>query len=186
MTTEEHWTVKGTAMLIFLNKTCFRGVYREGPNGFNVPFGHYKNPKIFDSEHLETVSELVQGVVFARAAFADSLSGIRPGSFAYLDPPYAPANTTSFVGYTEDGFDEKNHKHLFKMCDDLARDGVSLVMSNADVPLVRTNFPEDRYSTTVISCRRAINSKNPASRANEVIVRSLATAPVAAVVNPSI
>lgn len=173
MTPEERRSPKGSATLIFLNKTCFRGIYREGPGGFNVPFGHYKNPAIYDPDHLLVVSDLIRGVVFRHASFADSLADVRPGSFVYMDPPYAPASATSFVGYTDAGFAEKDHKNLFELCDALSTNGISLVMSNADVPLVRTNFPTDRYMTTVVSCRRAINAKNPASRANEVIVASI-------------
>lgn len=171
-TREERNSPKGTAMFLFLNKTCFRGVYREGPKGFNVAFGHYNKPTVFVRDHLIRVSELVRGVVFRCAKFDESLMDVRPSSFVYLDPPYAPVSRTSFVGYTEDGFDEGKHKQLFGLCNALADGGVYLVMSNADVPFVRNNFPEDRYLTRRISCRRAIDSKNPASRANEIVIQS--------------
>lgn len=171
MSKEEKTSPKGTAHFIFLNKTCFRGVYREGPNGFNVPYGNYSNPTIFDGDHILIVSSLLQRVVFTIQGFEASVSSVGQDDFVYLDPPYAPETSTSFVGYTADGFTEDQHKHLFQMCDGMtAIPNVSFMMSNADVKLVRDNFPQEKYNIEVVNCRRAINSKKPESTTNEVIV----------------
>lgn len=164
---------RAAAMLLFLNKTGFRGMYREGPNGLNIPFGHYVNPGIADTEHLRAVSELLQGVVFTRAGFRDSIAKAVTGDFMYLDPPYAPADAKSFVGYTADGFKEDDHKQLFTLCDEKTAIGVKMLMSNADVPLVKDAFKQPRYNTKIISCRRAINSKDPGKRANEVLITQI-------------
>lgn len=158
------------AMLVFLNKTCFRGVYREGPHGYNVPYGNNKNPGIMDEAHVKEVSQLFQGVVFTEAGFADSLLIAASGDFVYMDPPYAPENATSFVGYTADGFDLAQHKLLFELATGLKAKGIKMSMSNAQVSLVTNAFPAPAYTTKIISAKRAINSKNPESRTNEVLI----------------
>jgi DNA adenine methylase len=172
MTKDERASIVGSATFIFLNKTCFRGVYREGPNGFNVPFGHYKNPGILDEDHMRQVSSLVKDVIFTCQPFTDSLANVLAGDFVYLDPPYAPENDKSFVGYTADGFGLKEHQSLFKGIGDLHTKGAKLLMSNAEVKLVKDTFPEPVYKTKIVSCRRAINSKDPAAKTNEVLIRN--------------
>lgn len=167
---EERTSLVGSAMLLFMNKTCFRGVYREGPKGFNVPFGHYKNPSILDKEHIKEVSLLLKDVVFTNCSFNDALSKITGNDFVYLDPPYAPENETSFVSYTSDGFNLDNHKALFKLCADMKGKNVKLLMSNAEVKLVKDVFQSPTFTTKIISCRRAIHSKEPGTRTNEVLI----------------
>lgn len=168
----EQRSCKGTAYFIFLNKTCFRGVYREGPKGFNVPYGNYKNPSIYDNDHIMIVSELLQNVVFKNQCFEDSLTRVQDCDFVYLDPPYAPENEKSFVGYTVDGFNETMHTTLFDRCASLrAITSVSFMMSNADVSLVRKAFPTEIYEVQVVNCKRSINSKKPGSKTNEVIIK---------------
>ena len=170
LSTEERTSVSASAMLLFMNKTCFRGIYREGPNGFNVPFGNYKKPAILDEDHIRRVSELIKDVVFTSCSFSDALTKIEKDDFVYLDPPYAPENDTSFVSYTADGFGIENHKSLFKECNDMKAKNVNMLMSNADVALVKDAFPSPIYTTKIISCRRAINSKKPGARTNEVLI----------------
>jgi DNA adenine methylase len=171
MTPEEKTMMIGSAMFIFMNKTCFRGVFRVGPNGFNVPYGHPKNPEIINWEHLVDVHNLIQGVVFQCCDFTVPLSntGLTDRDFVYLDPPYAPETETSFVGYTELGFDLEKHNSLFRLCRSMP---AKFVMSNADVKLVRDNFGGDKYKTESILCKRAINSKNPESKTSEVIIKN--------------
>lgn len=164
--------IEHSAMFLFLNKLCFRGVYREGPHGFNVPYGHCKTiPSIFDHENIHELSVLFQEVEFTCAPFTEVLvtkeEETHALNFWYVDPPYAPINQTSFVGYTKDGFALQMHLHLFDL---LVHCSHAFVMSNANVELVRQAFPEPQFNTRVIECRRAIHSKNPASTCSEVIV----------------
>ena len=91
-------------------------MYREGPNGFNVPYGHYKTtPKIITKEELLKVSDLIKDVHFRRCDFREAFKEVEKGDFVYLDPPYAPETKTSFVGYTKDGFGIKDHEDLFNL-----------------------------------------------------------------------
>jgi DNA adenine methylase len=165
-------TTTGSAMFIFLNKTGFRGVFRVGPNGYNVPYGHYNNPEIINKAHLDEIHELIQDVIFQCMDFSCSLATIVPEDYVYLDPPYAPEKTTSFVGYTENGFGIENHNNLFTLLHELTKKNIKFMMSNADVSLVRENFKEDKYKTNSIMCKRSINSKNPDAKAKEVIIKN--------------
>ena len=160
--------INGSAMFIFLNKTCFRGVFRMGPHGFNVPYGHYANPEILNKEHLLQIHHLIKPVLFECCDFTTSLSRVQTNDFVYLDPPYAPENDTSFVGYTEGGFTLEQHKQLFQLIKAL---DANIMLSNADVSLVRTQFIEP-YTTLSILCKRSIHSKNPAAKAKEVIIKN--------------
>jgi DNA adenine methylase len=165
-------SILGSAMFIFLNKTCFRGVFRVGPNGFNVPYGHYKNPEIINRDHLDEIHNLIQPVIFECCDFNTSLTNIESNDFVYLDPPYAPETDTSFVGYTENGFNIDNHNNLFKLIHILTNTNKKMMLSNADVSLVRENFINEKYNTTSILCKRSINSKNPDAKAKEVIIKN--------------
>lgn len=167
---EHYGDVNVSAMFLFLNKTCFRGVFRTGPHGFNVPFGHYKNPSIYDEQHLKSISVLLKDVEFRHCSYSDALLTPLEGDFVYLDPPYAPETVSSFVSYTTDGFDLDNHKKLFSVCSTLYTKHIKFLMSNADVKLVKDAFPSPPYSTKSISVRRAIHSKEPGTKTNEVLI----------------
>jgi DNA adenine methylase len=162
-------SILGSAMFIFLNKTCFRGIFRVGPKGFNVPYGHYNNPEIINKEHLEEIHNLIQNVVFECCDFSLSLSKVEPDDFVYLDPPYAPETNTSFVGYTENGFNMESHEKLFNI---LNTTNEKWMLSNADVKLVRDNFANEKYKIESIVCKRSINSKNPDAKTKEVIIQN--------------
>jgi DNA adenine methylase len=167
--TSDKLSIEGCAMLLFLNKTCFRGVYREGPHGFNVPFGHYKTPAIYEEDHLKEVSKLIQNVEFRCCSFEITLQTVEENDFTYLDPPYAPEKDTSFVGYVADGFTLNDHEKLFNLCKSMK---AKFLMSNAEVELVKNSFAPPKFTTQTISCRRAINAKDPSARTNEVLINN--------------
>jgi DNA adenine methylase len=158
----------GTAYFIFLNKTCFRGLYRESKNGFNVPYGHYKNLEIINENHIKKIHKLIKNVNFHCLDFKLSFGKILNDDFVYLDPPYVPENDKSFVNYNMNGFDLKQHNLLFTLCKKY-----NFLMSNSDVKFVRDNFPINEFEIQTISCRRNINSKKPNSKTNEVLIRPL-------------
>jgi DNA adenine methylase len=158
-------SIEHSALFMFLNKTCFRGLYREGPNGFNVPYGHYKKVNIIDKDELEKISELIKNVNFECLDFRESLKKVGSQDFVYLDPPYAPETKNSFVGYTKVGFKLEDHNELFKT---IKENIPNFVMSNSNVELVNESF--QGYDKKVIIAKRSINSKNPESKTEEVIV----------------
>ena len=164
-------SIENSALFIMLNKTNFRGVYREGPNGYNVPFGHYKKtPAIISKNEIDKISTLIKDVVFIDADFNDSINNATEGDFVYLDPPYAPQNIKSFVGYTKNGFDINMHEKLFKLTKALTTNNIKFAMSNANVELVKNSF--EGYVFKEISARRAIHSKNPAAKTTDVLIVS--------------
>jgi len=160
-------TVECSALFMFLNKTCFRGMYREGPNGYNVPYGHYKTtPKIISKKELDYISDLIKNVEFIHSSFKDSIKNIKSNDFVYLDPPYAPENSKSFVGYVAEGFNLETHELLFNEIKKFKN--INFVMSNAKVDLVMNHFKGYNYED--ITARRAINSKKPGSTTTEIII----------------
>jgi DNA adenine methylase len=161
---------RSSATFLFINKTCFRGMYREGPNGYNVPYGNYKSKFTIDEKHINEISILVKDVNFKHCSFDEALKEIKHSDFAYIDPPYAPETESSFVSYTSHGFNLEKHKHLFTLCNKMMLNHIKFTMSNADVLLVRHSFVEDNYHIKTIECRRAINAKNPESKTNELLI----------------
>jgi DNA adenine methylase len=163
-------SINSSAYFIFLNKTGFRGMYREGPNGFNIPYGNYKNPKLVEEDELNYISELIQHVNFHNSDFSKSFENVsNEKNFLYMDPPYAPENNKSFVGYTKDGFDIEQHKKLFDLTKCISEKNM-IMMSNSNVKLIHDNLSPDDFKYEVVSCRRAINSKDPSARTEEVII----------------
>ena len=160
-------TIECSALFMIINKLCFRGMYREGPNGYNVPFGHYKKtPTIITKDNLNIISELINEVEFINCDFKESIKKCQVGDFVYLDPPYVPENYSSFVNYVADGFSHDTHKLLFNEIKKL--EDVKFIMSNSKVDLVLNSF--ENYNCEEIIARRAINSKKPGSKTKEVIV----------------
>lgn len=161
--------VECSALFMIINKLCFRGMYREGPNGYNVPYGHYKKtPTIITKKELYNINELIKNVIFIHSDFNDSIKNIDSGDFVYLDPPYFPENDKSFVGYTYNSFDKITHQNLFNNIKSFNSKNIKFIMSNSNTEFVLENFKE--YNHENINARRAINSKNPGSTTIEIII----------------
>jgi DNA adenine methylase len=162
-------SIEYCALFWFINKTCFRGMYREGPNGYNVPFGHYKNPPSITKKDILLISELIKDVIFINKDYKEFINGysIINDDFIYYDPPYAPENKNSFVGYNKGGFTLDNHLELFKL---IKKNSAKFLMSNSKVDLVINNFNYPEYKINEIECKRHINAKKPGSKTMEVLI----------------
>lgn len=164
--------IKKSAYFIFLNKTCFRGLYRIGPNGFNVPFGHYKNKNIITKELILHISNLIKNVNFKCINCFESLKQkFNDDDFIYLDPPYVPIKKTSFTKYNSSDFTLDNHKELFKILNNL---NCKFLLSNSDNELVLNSFNDkNKFNIELINVKRQINSKNPGEITNETLITNI-------------
>ena len=154
------------AYFIFLNKTCFNGLYRVNKNDeFNVPMGDYKNPKICDEDNILAVSKKLQNVIIENIDYQDTLKYIDEDTFVYLDPPYRPLTKTSdFTSYTKDSFNDEDQIKLAKYINKVDALGGMFLLSNSDPKNIdiNDNFFDDlysNYSIKRIEVGRAINSK---------------------------
>ena len=131
--------IRKTALFIYLNKTCFNGLYRENKKGeFNVPFGKYKNPKIYDEINLRAVSKALQNAVLRVSDFEDAMSSTTEGDFVYFDPPYMPlSNTANFTSYHQKDFTLEDQKRLAKTIRELSFKKVKILLSNAYHPTIQ-------------------------------------------------
>lgn len=147
------------ARTIFLNRTCFNGLYRVNSRGrFNVPFGRYVNPKILDAENLRACSRALRRARIECAPFQAVLGEARRGDFVYFDPPYHPRSKTScFTAYEPGGFTADDQRELARVYSALDRRGVLLMLSNSDTPLIRELYRGFRI--VEVRATRSINSK---------------------------
>ncbi len=150
----------GAANLIFLNKTCFNGLYRVNSKGrFNVPHGRYDNPTICDETNLRAVSAALQGVELLVADFGAAPCRAGAGDFVYFDPPYIPLSETSnFTSYTANAFGPEEQRRLAETAVSLASRDVSVVLSNSAHPDVIDLYRADRFALHEVHAPRAINS----------------------------
>lgn len=141
--------VRRAAQLIFLNRTCFNGLFRVNSKGeFNVPFGRYKNPVILDEKNLRAASKLLKGVVIEHGDFMSIKDKVTSNSFVYFDPPYRPINkTSSFTSYSTFEFNDEQQIRLAKLYKELNKKGVKLMLSNSDPENKNDNddFFENHY-----------------------------------------
>lgn len=165
--------VERASRFIYLNRTCFNGMYRVNSQGqFNVPFGHYKNPRIIDENNLLNCSELLKKTEIKCADFSEILTKVKKGDLVYFDPPYVPLNeTSSFTSYTKDGFDIDMQFKLRDVCDELDSMGVKFMLSNSDTKLVNNLYAN--YKIKKVFASRQINANaDGRGKITEVLVRN--------------
>ncbi len=167
--------VEKAARILYLNKTCYNGLYRVNNAGeFNSPFGNYRNPNIVNEPVLRAVSSYFNKATihFSSMDYAEVLSEIKKGTFVYLDPPYDPVSeTSSFTGYSKGGFPREEQIRLRESCDELHRRGIKFMLSNSATPFIMEQYRE--YNITVVQAKRAINSiGSKRGDVDEVVVRN--------------
>jgi len=174
--TEEYknWSnIQKASRFIYLNRTCFNGMYRVNSKGeFNVPFGHYKNPRILDENNLINCSNLLQRTEIKHADFSEILKKVKKDDFVYFDPPYVPlSETSSFTSYTKDGFDMDMQFKLRDVCDELHSMSVKFLLSNSDTKLVNELY--GNYNIKKVFASRQINANaDGRGKITEVLVRN--------------
>jgi DNA adenine methylase len=166
--------IKKASRFIYLNRTCFNGLYRENSKGeFNVPYGKYKNPLICDEENILELSNFFKNknITFCNQNYLDIINMAGPGDFVYLDPPYDIVNETSFTKYNKDDFSREDQKKLKKALDELTKRGGYFLLSNA-----RTSFIEELYkdyTIDIVMAARNINSKgDERNKVEEVLIKN--------------
>ncbi len=170
--------IKRAGEFIFLNRTCFNGLYRVNKSGdFNVPFGKYKNPCICDKKNLRNLSKLFQNVIFQYGDYKESSRYIDCKTFVYFDPPYRPISITSaFTSYSKEDFNDDNQKELAKYFKELDSKNAKLMLSNSNPKNTNKedNFFEviyDGFNINEVFAKRMINSKaNERSAISELVI----------------
>lgn len=157
--------------LVYLNKTCFNGMYRENSKGgYNVPFGDQKNPTICDKENLLAASECLKNTKITNLSFEESIKDCRKGDFIYFDPPYYPINGTSkFTSYSKDNFDQNEQIKLRDVFKQLSDKGCLVMLSNSNTEFIKNLYKD--FKINFIDAARSINSKgNGRGKIKEVVI----------------
>lgn len=154
--------VERAARIMYLNKTCFNGLFRVNSKGqFNVPYGNYANPCIANAAIIQAVSAFLnqRSVRICEGDFADAVSTAKKGDFIYFDPPYHPvSNTSSFTGYSSNGFGESAQERLKSVCDQLSDRGCYVLVSNSNASFIQALYSDSRYEIVKVKASRAINA----------------------------
>lgn len=167
--------IEKAARIIYLNKTCYNGLFRVNQSGqFNSPYGKYKNPNIVNKPVVLAMANYFQNnnITLLNGDYKIALKKLRKGAFVYFDPPYMPiSSSSSFTGYTENGFDKKQQIELKEECDKLNSRGIKFLLSNSDHPFIRDLYKD--YEIITVRAKRSINSNsNKRGEINEVLVRN--------------
>ena len=160
------------ARFIYLNKTCFNGLYRVNSKGFfNVPMGKYKNPSICNSELIYDASYALKNTIIENYDFAEILNFANEKDFAYFDPPYYPLTTTSsFTSYNQDAFLDDEQRRLFEVFKKLHSKNMYVLHSNSDTDFIKNLYSE--FEIEIVECPRFINSKSEGrGKIKEVLIR---------------
>ena len=167
--------VERAARIIYLNKTCYNGLYRVNNAGeFNTPFGSYKSPNIVNAPVLKAVSKYFNSadITITSLDYSEVLTSITPKTFVYLDPPYDPvSDTANFTGYVKGGFSREDQIKLRDCCNDLNERKIKFMLSNSATDFIREIYAN--YNITTVKAKRAVNSvASKRGDVEEVVIRN--------------
>lgn len=167
--------IERAARLLYLNKTCYSGLYRVNSAGeFNTPFGKYKNPNIVNEQALRAVSQYFNtaDITFTSTDYSEVLRNVEKDTFVYLDPPYDPISTTAnFTSYSKEGFGKDEQIRLRECCDELNSRGIRFMLSNSATPFIKEQYSQ--YNQTIVFAKRAINSVGTKrGKVDEIVIRN--------------
>lgn len=166
----EEYDVELAALLVFINKHCFNGLYRVNGQGlFNVPYNNSRRKSI-DQEAIAAASKYLKGVRITDGDFEAALKEATRGDFVFIDSPYAPLNPTSFESYTKEGFDIESHRRLAGVYDELTARGCLCMLTNHNTDLINQLYGNKGYKIDVVSVKRMINSDASNRVGEEVII----------------
>lgn len=167
--------IEKAARFIYLNRTCFNGLYRVSSHGFfNVPFGSYKDPIICNKEVLRSCSHALQGVELGVRSFEEIITQVKADDFVYFDPPYAPVSkTANFTNYSKEGFGVEKQELLRDLCRELSNKKVKFLLSNSYSESMLELYNNSGFFIDIVESPRSINSKGALrKKIKEILVRN--------------
>lgn len=167
---QEEYDVELAALLLFINKHCFNGLYRVNGKGlFNVPYNNSRRASM-EEENLLAVSTYLKQVVIRQGDFEEACQEAAEGDFVFFDSPYAPLNPTSFESYTKEGFDVESHRRLANLYDELTARGCFCMLTNHNTEFINELYGGKGYRMDVVDVKRMINSDATKRTGQEIII----------------
>lgn len=164
----EVYDIKTAALFIYLNKTCFNGLYRVNSKGlFNVPFNNKKTLNAYEKENLLQISRYLEDVNIKNSDFEETCKSVKKGDFVFFDSPYAPLKPDSFESYTKEGFSIEDHERLARLFKELTKRGAYCMLTNHNTELINELYKD--YKIEVVQVKRFINS-NANNRVGEEVI----------------
>ena len=169
--------IQKAARLIFLNKTCYNGLYRVNSAGeFNTPFGAYKNPNIVNETTIMAVHSYLSKneIAITQGDYSSAVESAKKGDFVYFDPPYDPVSTSAaFTGYNEGGFDKEEQIRLRDLCLTLVKKGVYVMVSNSATEFIKGLYSDPCFRIKIVKAKRNVNSvATKRGEVDEVLITS--------------
>ncbi|KIR02750.1 Methyl-directed repair DNA adenine methylase [Lachnospiraceae bacterium TWA4] len=167
---KNEYDIELAAMLVFINKHCFNGLYRVNGKGlFNVPYNNSRR-KSCEEESIYALSNYLKNIIIMQGDFERACEKAKKGDFLFLDSPYAPLNPTSFESYTKEGFDIESHRRLARLYDELTARGCYCMLTNHNTELINELYGNKGYKIDVVDVKRMINSDASNRVGKEVII----------------